>query len=93
MGANAATKLLTVVENVYQVLAIELFTAAQGLEFRRPLRSSERIERLMADYRSVVPFLKSDDVMYGHMAETKQFIKEMPLTAGGGDDTQAGGSL
>ena len=93
MGANAATKLLTVIENVYQVLAIELFTAAQGLEFRRPLRSSERIEHLMADYRSVVPFLKSDDVMYGHMAETKQFIKEMPLTAGGGDDTQAGGSL
>jgi histidine ammonia-lyase len=81
MGANSATKLLTVVENVYQILAIELFTAAQALEFRRPLRSSPVIEGVMADFRSVVPFLKADDVMFEHMQKAKSFIKSMNLPA------------
>lgn len=81
MGANAATKLLRVIDNVYQVLAIELFTAAQALEFRRPLRSSDRLEDVMAEYRAVVPFLKFDDVMYEHMAVTKAFLENLPLDA------------
>ncbi len=79
MGANAATKLLRVVDNVYQILAIELFTAAQALEFRRPMRSSERIERLMKTYRQIVPFLKVDDVMYRHIAVTKTMLIEHSL--------------
>jgi histidine ammonia-lyase len=79
MGANAATKLTRVVENVYQVLAIELFTAAQALEFRRPLRSSPPIERLVEAYRALVPFFKVDDLMYQYLAATKQFLKEFPL--------------
>jgi len=79
MGANSATKLLNVIENVYQVLAIELFTAAQALEFRRPLRSSPVVERVMSSFREVVPFLKADDVMFGHMAEAKSFLKGMKL--------------
>ena len=41
MGANGATRLLRVAENLEKILAIELFTAIQALEFRRPLRSSE----------------------------------------------------
>src|SRR5204863_668348 len=44
MGANAATKCRQVVNNLYTILAIELLTAAQGLEFRRPLKSSVMIE-------------------------------------------------
>jgi histidine ammonia-lyase len=81
MGANAATKLMRVIDNLYQVLAIELFTAAQALDFRRPMRSSPAVERLMEEYRSVVPFLKSDDVMYGHMADSKSFLKQLTLDA------------
>ncbi|MEO5922622.1 MAG: histidine ammonia-lyase [Bryobacteraceae bacterium] len=81
MGANSATKLLTVIENVFQVLAIELFTAAQALEFRRPLRSSPVVERVMSEFRAVVPFLKADDVMFGHMAEAKSFLKRVKLPA------------
>ena len=46
MGANAATKLVRVVENTERVLAIELFNAAQALEFRRPLKSSWEIEKI-----------------------------------------------
>jgi histidine ammonia-lyase len=79
MGANAATKLLDVVENVYQVLAIELFTAAQALDFRRPGRSSDSIERWMTTYREVVPFLDSDVQMQPHMVATKRFLEEVEL--------------
>lgn len=46
MGANAATKLYQVVLNTERVLAIELFNAAQALEFRRPLQSSPAIEAI-----------------------------------------------
>src|SRR5690606_13554591 len=48
MGANAATKCYQVMQNTERVLSIELLNAAQALEFRRPLRSSPRIEELMA---------------------------------------------
>ena len=50
MGANAATKCFRVMENVEKILAIELMNAAQALEFRRPLKSSEVIEKLYAEY-------------------------------------------
>lgn len=79
MGANAATKLYEVVENVYQVLAIELFTAAQALEFRRPAKSSSIIEDFMKKYREIVPFLEEDEQMHPHMVNTKEFLKKVEL--------------
>lgn len=75
MGSNAATKLYRVVNNTERVLAIELFNAAQALEFRRPLRSSEEIERMVADYRKHVPFIDDDTVMYPHIESSIQFLK------------------
>ena len=75
MGANAATKCVRVVENVEKVLAIELFNAAQALEFRRPARSSEIIETLVENYRRVVPFIEEDQVMYGHINKSIEFLR------------------
>lgn len=75
MGSNAATKLARIVLNVERVLAIELMNAAQALEFRRPARSSERIEQLVADYRKVVPFIDNDEVMYPHIESSIQFLR------------------
>lgn len=76
MGANAATKLIRVVENTERVLAIELLNAAQALHFRRPLRSSEPIEQLVEAYRKVVPFIDTDEVIYPHIARTIDFLRE-----------------
>ena len=53
MGANGATKLLRVAENLERIIAIELFTAAQALDFRRPLKSSDLIEKIMKSYRGI----------------------------------------
>ena len=75
MGANAATKLVRVVENTERVLAIELFNAAQALEFRRPLRSSWEIEKIHAKYRKAVPFIDDDTYMHPLIEKTVDFIR------------------
>ena len=76
MGANAATKLVQVIDNTERILAIELFNATQALEFRRPLKSSPVIEKLHADYRQVVPFIDDDQIMYPHIAASVKFLQE-----------------
>ena len=75
MGANAATKLVRVVENTERVLAIELFNAAQALEFRRPLHSSWAIEKIFAAYRKVVPFIDDDRYMHPLIEKSVEFIR------------------
>ena len=74
MGANAATKLYTVINNVEKVLAIELMNACQALDFRRPQKSSAGIERIFADYRKVVSFVENDRVLYTDIEKSVQFI-------------------
>jgi len=63
MAMGAATKLRRVLHNVRHVLAIELMSAAQGLESRRPLRGGVGVEKAYATVRSVVPALVADRVL------------------------------
>lgn len=74
MGANAATKLVRVVENTERVLAIELMNAAQALEFRRPLKSSPFIEKIWEEYRQHVPYIDNDCYMHPLIIESVKFI-------------------
>jgi histidine ammonia-lyase len=60
MGALAALKARTAVENAAQVVAIELVCGAQGLEFHRPLRSTDRVEAAVERVRAVVPRVEGD---------------------------------
>jgi histidine ammonia-lyase len=77
MGANAATKALKVVNNLERILAIELFNAAQALEFRRPEKSSPFLEAFVEEYRTIVPFIETDTLMYPHMANTVAFLRNV----------------
>lgn len=77
MGANAATKAWRVVKNVERVLAIEFFTAAQAMEFRRPLRSSAVVETTLSAYRKVVPLVEEDRILHGDMEATVDFLKSL----------------
>jgi histidine ammonia-lyase len=63
MGMTGALKLRQIVENVERVVGIELMCAAQGLEFRRPLRASREVERAHAVVRAIVPRLDEDRVL------------------------------
>ena len=62
MGANAATKCLRVVENVERIQAIEQLTAAKALEYRRPLKSSKKVEELLAKIKSIADISDGDKV-------------------------------
>lgn len=75
MGANAATKAYRVVKNVERILAIEFFTAAQAMEFRRPLRTSEVLENWLGKYREVVPKLEQDRVLRVDLEATLVFFR------------------
>ena len=77
MGANAATKCLSVVENTFKVLAIEFMTAAQALEFRKPVKSSPVIERTIAQYRKKVSFTENDRLMHPEIEKTLKFVQQL----------------
>ena len=74
MGANAATKLYRIMDNLEHILSIELMNAAQGIEFRRPLKTSPALERFLNEYRKEVPFIKDDIVMYKEIHKTVAFL-------------------
>ncbi len=74
MGANAATKCLRVINNVEKVLAIELMSAAQALEFRRPLKSSPVVEDIVSAFRKEVTFNEEDRVLHDDMIKAIAFI-------------------
>ena len=76
MGSISGRKALQVIENVEKIIGIELFCAAQAINFHRPLRSSELMERLHTLFRSKVPFIEKDTLMYPLMQEAIQLVKD-----------------
>jgi histidine ammonia-lyase len=85
MGANAATKTLQVLDNLRRILAIELYNAAQALDFRRPLKTSNVLERFLRAYRERVDFIENDTVMYKDIATTVQFLEDVEIELPGED--------
>ncbi len=76
MGANGATKCLRVIKNVEKVLSIELMSAAQALDFRRPLKSSTQVEALMKGFREVVSFNEVDRLLHDDMKRSIEFMTD-----------------
>ena len=79
MGANAATKAYKVMENLERILAIEFYNAAQALEFRRPVKTSLFLEKMVKEYRKKVAFLENDELMYKNINTTVKFLQEYDL--------------
>jgi histidine ammonia-lyase len=79
MRATAAIKAYAVLQNLERILAIELFTAAQALEFRRPLTSSHYLEDFMARYRQTVDFVEHDRILYPDINKSVAFLREVEL--------------
>ena len=73
MGANAATKLYKVLENVEKILAIELMNAVQAIEFRK-YKSSDFIEKFIDSYRSEVDFLNKDRPIHIDFKKSLDFL-------------------
>lgn len=79
MGANAATKAFKVVRNLERILAIELFNAAQALEFRRPKKSSQFIENFISEYRKHVDFIENDKIMNTEIEKSIKFLGDVEI--------------
>lgn len=77
MGANAATKLYRVIENCFTLQGIELLNAAQAFEFRRPLKSSDELEKIYESYRSVVSFVSDDEYLHPKIMQSVEFVKSL----------------
>ncbi len=79
MGANAATKLVRVVENVATILAIELFNASQALSYRTPHKTSPFLKELIEAFRKEVPLVREDVVMAPHIQKAREFMDNRPV--------------
>lgn len=79
MGANAAVKLFKIMDNLTHILAIELMNAAQGIDFRRPEKTSPILEKFLKDYRKEVSFVDDDIVMYKEIHKTVAFLNRVSL--------------
>jgi histidine ammonia-lyase len=85
MGAIAALKLRSVVDNVERILAIELMSAAQGIDFRRQIIGAEKklgtgTRSAYALIRKHIPFIESDTVMYGHIEAMRRLVASGDMT-------------
>ncbi|HYI20561.1 MAG TPA: histidine ammonia-lyase [Solirubrobacteraceae bacterium] len=79
MGAWAALKARTVVEHAAHVVATELVCACQGIEFHRPLRSTERLEEQLARVRAVVGRVEEDRSLAGELAALADRLRSTGL--------------
>ncbi|UJH91785.1 histidine ammonia-lyase [Antarcticibacterium sp. 1MA-6-2] len=79
MGANGATKILKVLDNLSTILSIELFNASQALYFREPSRTSSILQKVIGDFRKRVPLIMEDQVMAVHIKNAKSFIDSFEI--------------
>lgn len=77
MGTNAAVMCSNVIENTFEVLAIELITIIQAIEalnYQDKLSSSSK--KLYDEIRNIVPVFAEDMVMYPYVHQVKEFLKK-----------------
>ena len=86
MGLAAARKARRSVACLQKVLATELMCAAQGIEFRRPLRSSDPIEAAHARIRLDVPKLEGDRVLGPDLDALTDLIRSGELAGIGAEE-------
>lgn len=81
MGSISALKLLQVFEHVETVLAIELLTAAQALDFRKPLQPGLGVKVAHDYFRSVIPHLEEDRFMRDEIDQSLDLLRDSNMVA------------
>ena len=79
MATFAARRLRDIFDNVAGILAIEWLAACQGLDFRKPFKTSEKLQVLMQLLRDQVPFYNKDRYFAPDIEKAKQLIKQHDL--------------
>ena len=81
MGVTSALKLRQIAENLEQILALELFAAAQGVDFRRKVigldkKLGKKTQPVYETIREKVPFIEEDTLMYPHIETVKSLVND-----------------
>jgi histidine ammonia-lyase len=76
MGSISGRKLYKILDNLEYILAIELMSACQAIEFRRPLKSSELLEFAHDYVREVVSFAEEDRIFADDINKIKGIISD-----------------
>lgn len=79
MGSISGRKLNQILDNLEKIQAIELLTACQALDFARPLKSSETIEKVHAKVRESIPFFTQDEIFSEAINKAIDIIKKDEL--------------
>jgi histidine ammonia-lyase len=87
MAAQGARRLGHMVENVAQIIAIELITAAQGCDFYHPLRTSPRLEPVRRVLRERIPALAEDRYLATDIALAAELVTSGAIIAAAGTDS------
>ncbi len=85
MGSISARKCLMILDNLEKIQGIELFCAAQGFDFRKPLKSSIILEACHDLVRESIPFAESDHVMSEEMNKAITMVKNKSLVSLSGE--------
>lgn len=86
MATHGARRLLDMTENAANVVGIELLAAAQGCDFRAPMKSSIRLERVRALLRETVPRLDSDRYFAPDIASAAALVLSGAVADSAGSD-------
>jgi histidine ammonia-lyase len=76
MGSISGRKLNNIIDNLENILGIELLTACQAIEFRRPLKSSEMLEFAHEFVRNHVSFASEDRIFADDIRKTTKLISD-----------------
>ena len=79
MGSISGRKALMVIDNLEKILGIELFCAAQGFDFRKPLKSGGILDACHEEIRRTIPFAESDHIMSAEMNKAIELVKKRVL--------------
>jgi len=81
MGSISGRKALQIIGNLEQILAIELLCAAQAFDFRRPLKSSESLEKCHEHVRGIIDHAHEDRIFAKDIAKAFEIIESRKLTS------------
>ena len=79
MGSIAAQKCYKILHNLENVLAIELMTAAQAIEFLKPLKCGEGTSVAYEEIRKVIKPLVKDRILYDDIKKVLGIVKDDSL--------------
>jgi histidine ammonia-lyase len=80
MGSISARKAMQIVDNLEKILGIELFCAAQGFDFRKPLKSGPMIDACHEHVRRVIPHIDRDIYLGDFINSAINMVRNFELT-------------